>query len=116
MSLRRAMINSNNTEIDFLPEPPLGDVVVCGDEERLPGPCDEDLLEEDLGHVERGDDGGQPCKLQHQVQVLAHRATRLLTGNLMVFQQFLLTTYPTLHGENRERFNNFTVYQIRICN
>jgi hypothetical protein len=97
------MINSNNTEIDFLPEPPLGDVVVCCDEERLPGPCDEDLLEEDLGHVERGDDGGQPSKLQHQVQVLAHRATRLLTGNSGI-------------EENREKFNNFTVFNIQICN
>jgi hypothetical protein len=69
----------------FIPEPPLGDVVVCGDEERLPGPRDEDLLEENLGHIERGDDGGQPSKLQHQVQVLAHCATRLLTGNSIVF-------------------------------
>ncbi len=54
------------------------DVVVRCDEQRLPGPGDKDLLEEDLRHVEGGDDGGQPCKLEDQVEILAHRAPGLL--------------------------------------
>ena len=33
-------------------EPPLVDIVVSRHEERLPGPRDEELLEEDLGQVE----------------------------------------------------------------
>ena len=57
------------------------DVVVCGDKERLPRPRDKDLLEEDLGHVERGDDGSHAGKLEEQVEILTHcptAATRLL--------------------------------------
>ena len=38
--------------IQLPPEPPLVDVVICRDEEGLPGTCDKDLLKEDLGDVE----------------------------------------------------------------
>ena len=63
------------------------DVVICGDKERLPRPRDKDLLEEDLGHVERGDDSGHASKLEEQVEILTHcatAATRLLVWSTRV--------------------------------
>jgi hypothetical protein len=50
------------------------DIVICGDKQRLPGSRHEDLLEEDLGHVEGGDNGGQAGKLEQKVEILAYTA------------------------------------------
>ena len=52
-------------------EPPLVDIVIRGDEERLPRPRDEHPLEEDLREVEHGDEAEQPGELEDGVEVLS---------------------------------------------
>lgn len=47
-------------------------VVVRCDKESFPRSGDEDLLEEDLGHVEGGDHGDEARELQDYIQVLTN--------------------------------------------
>ena len=52
------------------PEPPFMNIIISGDEQRLPWSRDKHLLKEDLGHVEGGDDGHKASKLQYDIQIL----------------------------------------------
>ena len=52
------------------PEPPFMNIIISGDEQRLPWSRDKHLLKEDLGHVEGGDDGHKTSKLQYDIQIL----------------------------------------------
>ena len=52
-------------------EPPLVNIIVCRHEQRLPGPSDEQFLEENLRQVKHGDQAQEGRELEHCVDVLS---------------------------------------------
>ena len=53
-------------------------IIISSDEESLPWSRHENLLKEDLGHVQGRDDGNKASKFQYDVQIL-HKFTSLLS-------------------------------------